>query len=256
MNLSPETLLREQLHTLITTLEGNGQKQLPQLLPHSNLALLQSIVEAAAQIFKAAGSAIALITEDGQELEFMVSYNVIGRSVAGMRFPINRGIAGYVAMTGQALAVSSVEQDARFNRTLAEEIGYIPNSILAVPLLCGENVIGVIEILDKLSGETFNLKDIELLAIFARQAASAIEQAQQLEQLQGALINGLKSLVGGHEAAPSPANGGDLLRLAEMLRDVSALSEPEQEACSQVLQIFQAYRRAKPALRFGGGRRF
>ena len=123
-------------------------------------------------------------------------------------------------------------------------------------LLYTSNVIGVIEILDKLSGETFNLKDIELLAIFARQAASAIEQAQQLEQLQGALINGLKSLVGGHEAASSPANGGDLLRLAEMLRDVSALSEPEQEACSQVLQIFQAYRRAKPALRFGGGRRF
>lgn len=248
MNLSPDTLLQEQLRDLIATLEGKGGAS---FLPHTHIALLQSIVEAAAQIFKAAGSAIALITEDGQELEFRVSYNVIGRGVTGMRFPINRGIAGYVAITGQALAVSSVEQDARFNRTLAEEIGYIPSSILAVPLMCGENVIGVIEILDKLNGETFNLKDIELLALFARQAASAIEQAQNLEQVQHALLSGLKGLVGAQASVPP---GGDLLRLAEILKDVSALSEPEQEACLQVLQIFQAYSRAKPALRFGAGR--
>ncbi|GAB4579309.1 MAG: hypothetical protein Fur0022_20470 [Anaerolineales bacterium] len=256
MNSPQETLLSGQLRHLIARIEGNRQGDLPQLIPHTNLTLLQSIVEAAAQIFKAAGSAIALITEDGQELEFKVSYNVVGRGVAGMRFPLNRGLAGYVAMTGQALAVSSVEQDARFNRTLAEEIGYIPSSILAVPLLCGENVIGVIEILDKLSGETFNLKDIELLALFARQAGAAIEQAQQLEQLQGALINSLKALVNEHEGEATPIRGGDLLHLAEMLKDVSALSEPEQEACLQVLQIFQAYSRAKPALRFGTGRRF
>ncbi|HNB53291.1 MAG TPA: GAF domain-containing protein, partial [Anaerolineales bacterium] len=250
-----------QLRDLITSIEGNGQANLPNFFPHIHLALLQSIVEAAAHIFKAAGSAIALITDDGQELEFRVSYNVIGRGVTGMRFPINRGIAGYVAITGQALAVSSVEQDARFNRTLAEEIGYIPSSILAVPLMCGENLIGVIEILDKLNGETFNLKDIELLALFARQAASAIEQAQNLEQVQSALISGLKGLVGDHSTS-SPENGSalgsapgsDLLRLAEMLKDVSALSGPEQEACLQVLHIFQAYSRAKPALRFGAGR--
>ncbi|NUM45493.1 MAG: GAF domain-containing protein [Anaerolineales bacterium] len=246
-----ETRLREQLLYLITAMEGGGRG----ILPHSNLALLQSIVEAAVQIFKAAGSAIALTTEDGQELEFKVSYNVIGRSVAGMRFPINRGIAGYVAMTGQALAVSSVEQDARFNRTLAEEIGYIPTSILAVPLLSRENVIGVIEILDKLNGETFNLKDIELLALFARQAASAIEQAQHLEQLQWALLHSLKGLMNESQTAPIMP-GGDLLRLADMLKDVSALTEPEQEACLQVLQIFQTYSRTKPAIRFGGGRRF
>ena len=96
---------------------------------------------------------------------------MINQDIIGMRIPVNSGLAGYVATTGQPLAISSADNDARFNRSFAERSGYIPNSVLTVPLLLGEKVIGVLQALDKTSGETFGLKDIELLSLFFRSMA-------------------------------------------------------------------------------------
>ena len=257
-NPTSDSPLVIQLHNLIKAIEASGQA----ILPYTNLTLLQSIVESANRIFEATATAIALITDDGQELEFKVAYNIINQDIIGMRFPANSGIAGYVTMTGQPLAVSHVEEDPRFNRGFAEQSGYIPKSILAVPLVSGENVFGVIEVLDKVSGESFTLQDIELLSLLADQAALAVEQANQFSQLQTVLIAGLKEVAAGDDAPTAelldalesqPAAGDDLIELAEMIKDVSALGEQEREACRQILRVFQDYSRTKPATYFGAG---
>jgi GAF domain-containing protein len=254
-NLPSETALVKQLHDLISAIEASGKT----ILPYTNLALLQSTVEVANRVFNATATAIALLTDDRQELEFTVAYNIINQDIIGMRFPANSGIAGYVTMTGQPLAVSKVEEDPRWNREVAELSGYIPKAILAVPLVAGENVFGVIEILDKVSGESFSLQDIELLSLLAGQAALALTQAEQFKQLQSVLVNSLKELAGA--GAPElqavlddqPAAEADLLSLAEMIKDVSALGEKEREACRQILRVFQDYSREQPAPTFGIG---
>ena len=250
--------LSTQLHRLINAIEATGYT----ILPRTNLALLQSIIETAVSTFNVAAGGIALATPDGQELEFTVAYNVIGQNIVGMRFPINKGIAGYVAMTGQSLAVSSVDEDARFNRSFAEKTGYIPTSILAAPLLQGEEVFGVMEVLDKLNGQTFDMHDIELLNAFANQAALAVGQSQQLDRLQAALIIGLKNLIhtelgtGTTELLYAldnqPATSNDLIQLVELIKDISDLGEAERNACWQILRVFQEYSRAKPPVRFSG----
>ncbi len=254
-----ETKLADQLHNLIAAIEASGQA----ILPYTNLALLQSIVETANRFFAATATAIALITEDGQELEFIVAFNIINQDIVGMRFPANSGIAGYVTMTGQPLAVSKVEQDPRFNRDVAEQSGYIPDSILAVPLVSTDTVFGVIEVLDKVDGSSFTMQDIELLSLLADQAALAVTQAKQFSQLQESLIAGLRDLVadGAVGAAPEllaafdsqPASSAELIRLAEMIKEVAALGDKEREACSEILRVFQDYSRAKPATHFGVG---
>jgi GAF domain-containing protein len=227
------------------------------ILPRSDLDLLESVVEAAARIFGAEAASIALVDEEAQELEFKVAYNKTrGTSVIGQRFPINQGIAGHVAMTGQAMAVSNVEQDARFNREFAESIGYIPNSIVATPLLLGEKVIGVMEVLDKIDATSFGLHDMELLALFARQAAIAISQAEQHEQIGLALAQGLRELVEAYSAGESvelvnlieasrDGTPPDLLELAALFNDLAALGTAERRACIQVLQAFSQYRRRR-----------
>ena len=120
-NPASDSPLVEQLHNLINAIEASGQA----ILPYSNIELLQSIVESANRIFAATATAIALITDDGQELEFKVAFNIINQDIIGMRFPAHSGIAGYVTMTGQPLAVSQVEEDPRFNRSFAEQSGYL-----------------------------------------------------------------------------------------------------------------------------------
>jgi GAF domain-containing protein len=159
------------------------------------------------------------------------------------------------------MAVSSPTDDPRFNRDVAEQSGYIPGAILAVPLVSGDHVFGVIEVLDKVSGESFSLQDIEMLSLLADQAAIALTQAKQFEQLQDSLVSGLKRLLNEGEAGPAPellaaldsqpASSTELIRLAEMIKEVSALGEREQQACQQILQVFQEYSAAVPAAGFG-----
>ena len=254
-----ETRLAEQLQRLITAIDASAQA----VLPYTNLALLQSIVETANRFFDGTATAIALATPDGDELEFVVGYNIIDQDIVGLRFPANSGIAGYVTMTGQPMAVSKATDDPRFNRDVAEQSGYIPGAILAVPLVSGDHVFGVIEVLDKVSGDSFDLRDIELLSLLADQAAIALTQAKQFEQLQHSLVVGLKELIDTEEAGPAPelesvlenqpASSDELIRLAEMIKDVSDLGERERDACRQILQVFQEYSAAKPALSFGLG---
>jgi GAF domain-containing protein len=260
MPINPdESQLAEQLHNLIAAIEASGQA----ILPYTNLALLQSIVETANRFFMATATAIALITDDGQELEFVVAFNIINQDIIGMRFPANSGIAGYVTMTGQPLAVSKVEQDPRFNRDVAKQSGYIPDSILAVPLVSGDNVFGVIEVLDKVNGDSFGMEDIAILSLLADQAALALTQAEQFKQLQESLIAGLKELVTEGDAGPAPellealdsqpASSSELINLAEMIKDVAALGDKERDACRQIVAVFEEYSRAKPATSFGIG---
>ncbi len=89
----------------------------------------------------------------------------------------SEGIAGYVFTTGQPLAVSDVASDPRFDRSTAEVTGYVPRSILAVPLVDDEGTIGVLEVLDRRGDAGFGLRDLDLAAVFARQATVAIRSS-------------------------------------------------------------------------------
>ena len=185
-----EEKLSQQLKRLLASIEASGQT----VLPDSSDALLDSIVEAAAQIFGAGAASILLVNEDEQVLEFKVAWGPVGKDLVGKKYPLDKGIAGYVVMTGQPIATSNVDQDTRFDRKFAESTGYVPKSILATPLLSGDRIIGVMEVLDKINAASFGIQDMELLGMFARQAALAIDQAQQVGKIEEALILGLKRL--------------------------------------------------------------
>jgi len=257
MNEDPsrDSQLAEQLQRLLQAIEASGRA----ILPSSNRDLLQSIVDAAARIFGAAAASIALVDEKQQVLEFKVAYGVGNEDVVGMRIPLDSGIAGYVAMTGQPIAISNVQQDARFNQDFARSTGYVPRSILATPLLWGDRVIGVMEVLDKISAPSFGMQDMELLGLFAQQAAIAIFQSQQIDRIGEALVRGLTQLLAADPSARSAelvraleetpgddARARDLLALADVFNAVSELGEAERNTCLQILAAFGDYVRAKP----------
>jgi len=258
---APESRLVEQLERLISSLQASGRA----VLPRTSEALLQSIVEAAARIFGAAAASIALVNEEKGLLEFKVAIGRGNTDIIGKSFPLDKGIAGYVAMTGQPIAVSNVEQDPRFAQDFAKSTGYVPRSILAMPLLSNERVIGVMEVLDKIQAASFGLQDMELLSLFARQAALAINQAQHFDRLGEALMLGLERLVA-TDATPAASGlletlrkidpacleGRDLLALADLFNQISELGEAEQRACIQVMTAFAEYGQAKVRRSRGG----
>jgi GAF domain-containing protein len=251
-NMSEEKL-SQQLQRLLMSIEASGRA----VLPGSNDALLNSIVEAAARIFGAAAASILLVNEEEQVLEFKVAYSPSDSGLIGTKFPLDKGIAGYVVMTGQPIATSNVNQDARFDRDFAKSTGYVPNSILATPLRSGDRIIGVMEVLDKIDAASFGVQDMELMGMFAQQAALAIDQSQQIENIERALVLGLKRLVNADASQASTelvatldasldedSRIPDLLELADLFNELSALGEAERRACIQVLNIFAEYRRS------------
>ena len=251
-NDSHDIKIAEKLKRLLASIEASGHAVLPQ----SNNELLQSIVEAAARIFNAAAASILLVNEQEQLLEFKVAYGASNRDLVGTKFPLDKGIAGYIVMTGQPLAVSNARQDARFNQDFAKSTGYVPNSILAMPLWAGDRVIGVMEVLDKVNAAAFGIQDMELLGMFAHQAAIAIDQSQRMDRIETALILGLKRLVMAdttHDSSELLAvldeigevrTAEDLLALADLFNEIGALGEAERRACIQIMKTFAEYRRS------------
>ena len=138
-------------------------------------ALLQSVVDAAASLFEAEASSIALFERDPERLEFRVAAGAQGAGVVGLSVPPTQGVAGYVFSTGQPIALTDVASDPRFDQGTAERTGYVPRSIAAVPLVDAGATVGVLQVLDKHSSDAFSLRDMELLGVFARQAAAAID---------------------------------------------------------------------------------
>ena len=141
-------------------------------------ALLQTIVDATVALFEAEASSIALFERDPDRLEFRVAAGAQGAGAIGLSVPPSRGIVGFVFSTGQPLALSDVMSDPRFDRATAERTGYVPRSIAAVPLIDQDQAVGVLQVLDKKTSPTFSLRDMELLAVFARQAAAALRAAR------------------------------------------------------------------------------
>jgi GAF domain-containing protein len=141
-------------------------------------AVLRSIVDATVTLFRAHAASIALYDPATNRLVFRVAAGEQGSGVLGLSITTDQGLAGYVFSTGQAIAISDVKSDARFGRAFAERTGYVPTSIVAVPLVDEESTIGVLQVLDKRDETSFSLRDVELASVFARQAAIAISASR------------------------------------------------------------------------------
>jgi adenylate cyclase len=94
------------------------------------------------------------------------------------------GIAGHVFQTGESLIILDPYSDARFNRSIDEQTGYVTRNILCVPIktVKGE-IIGVAQTLNKKKGE-FTRKDLQLLEAMTTQGTLALQGAQFIERMK------------------------------------------------------------------------
>jgi signal transduction protein with GAF and PtsI domain len=151
--------------------------------PVRHNALLELLVGTAAQVLSAQAASLLLLDRATNELVFEVALGAAGAEASKFRVPVGQGIAGWVAASGQPVARSDLAQDPHFATDMAERIGYVPRTILAIPLRLDDEVIGVVELFDKANGQPFTADDMEVLDQFGRAAAAAIEQSQVMGDL-------------------------------------------------------------------------
>jgi GAF domain-containing protein len=215
--------------------------------------LLQSIVDATARLFDAEASSIALFETDPDRLEFRVAAGEKGAGAVGLTVPPTQGIAGYVYSTGQALALSDVGNDPRFNRDAAEQTGYIPRSIAAAPLFDEHGTLGVLQVLDKRGSPTFSLADMELLAVFASQATVALAAAR-VQRDTARLLRSVLSSIGPELSADQveqlvsaatvdldPDDDAPFWALVDRIARLRELSDGETTLVADLLEVLAAH---------------
>jgi GAF domain-containing protein len=188
--------------------------------------LLRSVAEVARAIFGARAASIFLLDEATDELVFEAVAGEGSERLLGRRFPSSTGLAGWVLVTRQPFVIEDVSEDPRFARDFAETTGYVPRGLMAVPLLHEERALGVLEVLDRPQRSRFSLQEMDLLALFANQAAVALDLLRSARRAKEVLEGGENELALVARVASAletldpnaHESGTDLLRaLAEVL---------------------------------------
>ena len=182
--------------------------------------LLNAIVTVARSIFGAKASSILLLDEDTGELVFEAVVGEGEESLLGVRFPAGRGIAGWVLATRTPLILEDVKNDPRFAGDVAEDSGFVPSGLMAAPLLHEERALGVLEVLDRPERSHFSLQEMDLLGLFANQAAIAVDLLLRARRAEQLLEEG----------------GGDLEVVARLAEIVDGLEDEQRTAGMRLLR--------------------
>lgn len=137
-------------------------------------SLMEAIVHTAAAVFEAAASSICLIDETTGEVVYQSAWGAGAREIVGVRLPPGGGITGGVVETGIGEAIPECRADPRWAASIAAGTGYVPYTMLVVPLNRGGRAIGALAVLDKRDGQSYRQDELERAAMFADLAVKAL----------------------------------------------------------------------------------
>lgn len=143
--------------------------------------LLSRIVHAAAEISGAEAASILLYDDTSRQLYFQVATNMDDATRRGIIVPLEGSIAGWIVNNRQTVRIMNVHDDPRFFSNVEEATGISTESLLGIPLVTKNKIVGVLEAINKLKGK-FSDADESMLLVLGAQAAVAIENARLFQQ--------------------------------------------------------------------------
>ena len=209
--------------------------------------LLGLIVERTAAAMGADRASLFLIDHESRELWSKVAQGVDQKEI---RFPMDKGLAGHVALTGETVNIPDAHADERFNAEVDRSTGYRTRSLLVVPMTGREGErIGVLQALNRKDGRPFDPVDEDLMHALAGQAGVAVENATLYEELKATFLSFVETLAAATDArdpitaghsrrvtaytlliAESQGQGEEALetlRVAALLHDIGKIGVPE-----------------------------
>jgi len=228
-NMSTDALLQqvEALQKRVKVFEGEHEKLVTLLKVTRTIAtelnldkLLKLIMDEVRDALKADRCTVFLIDEDRHELWSKVAHGV---QPGEIRFPLEKGIAGYVATTGRVLNIPDCYADSRFNPEIDRQTGYHTRCMLTFPMRNkrGE-IIGVFQVLNK-KGGVFTRQDEEILDAISIISASQIENAQLYEEQERTFESFVETLASTIDAR-DPLTAGHSRRIMLYADEIARLA--------------------------------
>ncbi len=141
--------------------------------------LLNVIAQETKNAMQADRCTVFLWDKDSNELWSKVALGVENKEI---RFPADKGLAGYVVQTGETLNITDAYSDSRFNPEVDKKTGYHTKTILCMPIMNNSHeIIGAFQVLNKIDG-IFTKNDEDLLVAIGGSASIALENAQLFDQ--------------------------------------------------------------------------
>jgi GAF domain-containing protein len=202
------------------------------------------------QLFDAAACSVALIDAGGASLTFRAADGAGAGAIVGVSLPLSRGIVGWVALTGQGIAVGDVTKDSRYADDVAAMTDYAPEAIFAVPLETeARGVVGVMEVLDPRYAASDTAQALNVLGTVAGQLAAIVTLAGAYDALGRSL---LEAAVGASDAEGFASALDELAgrpdessaRLAASFLRLSQSGPEAADLAAQILESVVAYVRA------------
>ncbi len=173
--------LKDELAVLRSSVRALNALQdlIEQMNPEMDvLILLDDVLASALAVLDADDGSLLLRDDETGDLVFAVVHGIARDRLTGFRLPKGQGIAGWVAEHRRPQIVQDVMDDPRFFPQVDETIGFRTRSLACVPLIDGQRVLGVIEVINKISDREFTSEDQDLLQVVAQLATMAILRAE------------------------------------------------------------------------------
>lgn len=175
--------LREYLGSIQALMDGVDDMD-----PKSEImSLLDRILVNAMAVTHSSDGSLMVVDDETQELVFVLARGMVSLDkLRGVRIPLGKGIAGWVAKQGQPTIVNNARTDPRFFSGVDDAFQFKTNSVLAVPITGNKKVLGVIEVLNKQNGKAFSPTDQTLLTLLCRFAGEVLYSSSQQEEKSAA----------------------------------------------------------------------
>ncbi len=145
--------------------------------------VLRQVAEQASSVLRAEAASVLLHDSERNELVFQVAIGPKGEQLEGERFDATLGIAGQALRTRRAVQVTDVKQNRNFFDGVDAKTQMHTQCLIAAPLIHGDDVIGVIEVINPIGRRNFSDTDLELVQVFGNLAAAALQMGRQFDRI-------------------------------------------------------------------------
>lgn len=128
-------------------------------------------------------SSLWLLNETDQTLRVLANVGTPAETLGSFRIPLGQGFVGQVAQTGEWIYTNDVDEHPLHFRKVDRETGFKTRSLLCVPLIFREKVIGVLQLLNKLDGD-FDDKDVERALSIGTAVAIAVSNSLLFQEAE------------------------------------------------------------------------
>ncbi len=143
--------------------------------------MIETALYCCMEISSAEAATVLLLNDEKERFFFYKAEGPTKLQVLEATFPADQGIAGFVNQSGMSEVINDVSNDSRFYKQIDKDSGYHTRNMIAVPLIAGEEPVGVLEVLNKIDGKDFTEAEHLSLMMIAEEVAFAVRNAKIFE---------------------------------------------------------------------------